>query len=1324
MGKRKTTSKYRSSTPDLPEIDSNLSHNNDRSASPSHSDHTCFLKITTAVFLCVLVYVDDIIIASNNDAAVDELKAQLKSCFKLRDLGPLKYFLGLEIARSAAGIYVGQRKYALDLLDETGLLGCKPSSIPMDPSVKFSKETGGDFVDAKAYRRLIGRLMYLQITRPDIAFAVNKLSQFSEAPRQAHQRAVMKILHYIKGTIGLGLFYSSKAELQLQVFADADFQSCKDTRRSTNGYCMFLGSSLISWKSKKQQVVSKSSAEAEYRALSFATDELLWLDHFFKELQVPLSKPTLLWCDNTAAIHIANNSVFHERTKHIESDCHSVRERLVAGLFKLLHVNTHLQLADPFTKALYPSTFRNFAESNSRETTAFSIWWSQLPFECFWPFVWQNLKLHGFRSCIEKERKALLELKKFVMSRCEEQEHEYVLPSWTNDTKSDCCRWEDIKCNRTSKRVMSLSLYKLYFSESSLLNLSLLHPFEEVQSLDLSMSRFNGLVDDVEDYKSLRRLRNLQILNFSSNEFNNSIFPFLNAATSLTTLFLRNNYMYGPFPAKELKNLTNLELLDLKGNFLNGSMPVREFPYLKKLKALDLSSNRIYSSMEWQGLRNLTNLEVLSLGSNNYHSPEPIPIEVFCELKNLRELDLRENYFVGQLPLCFGSLNKLRFLDLSSNQLSGNIPPSFSSLESLEYLSLSDNSFEGFFSLSPLANLTKLKVFKMSSTSVMLQVETENNWQPKFQLSVVVLRLCSLEKIPNFLMYQKNLRLVDLSDNRLSGIIPAWLLENNPELEALQLKNNSFTIFQMPTTVHNLQVLDFSENDIGGLFPDNIGRVIPNLVHMNGSNNGFQGNFPSSIDEMKNISFLDLSYNNLSGELPQSFVSGCFSLRILQLSHNKFSGHFLPRGTNFTSLFVLRINNNLFTGKIGFGLLTLVDLNILDMSNNFLEGALPPSILVLEHLTFLDLSANLLSGALPPLVGSLFWSSVFLHNNNFTGPIPDILLESVHILDLRNNKLSGNIPQFVNTQDMSILLLRGNNLTGFIPRELCELINIRLLDLSNNKLNGFIPSCLNNLSFGPGGNEDNFFYLGALSPLENFYLGLYKSTFGVEDFRLDYRTHLKIEIQFAAKHRYDSYTGAFELTEGILDYMYGLDLSSNELSGVIPAELGELSKLRALNLSRNFLSSHIPDSFSKLEDMESLDLSYNMLHGSIPHQLTNLTSLAVFNVSYNNLSGIIPQGRQFNTFDENSYLGNPLLCGPPTDRSCEAKKNSEEIDNGGEEDDDEGAIDMLVFYWSTAATYVTALISILVLMCVDCSWRRAWLRLVDAFIASAKSKVS
>lgn len=221
----------------------------------THSDHTCFLKHADALFLCVIVYVDDIVICCNNDSEVALLKSQLKDHFKLRDLGPMKYFLGLDIARSSDGIHVCQRKYSLDFLADTGLLGCKPSSVPMDPSLKLTsdpKVNPSDLpVDAEAYRRLVGRLMYLQITRPDLTFAVNTLSQFSSAPRQSHHKALMKVLHYVKGTVGQGLFYSCKAEMQIQAFADADWGSCQYSRRSTSGYCIFIGTSLIAWRSKK-----------------------------------------------------------------------------------------------------------------------------------------------------------------------------------------------------------------------------------------------------------------------------------------------------------------------------------------------------------------------------------------------------------------------------------------------------------------------------------------------------------------------------------------------------------------------------------------------------------------------------------------------------------------------------------------------------------------------------------------------------------------------------------------------------------------------------------------------------------------------------------------------------------------------------------------------------------------------------------------------------------------------------------------------------------------------------------------------------------------
>nr|VDD64415.1 unnamed protein product [Brassica oleracea] len=750
-------------------------------------------------------------------------------------------------------------------------------------------------------------------------------------------------------------------------------------------------------------------------------------------------------------------------------------------------------------------------------------------------------KLHGYKSCIQKERKALLELKQYLISISEEGQSDYVLTTWTNETKSQCCRWEGVKCSRTSGRVTKIAFGDLFLKESSFFNLSFLHPFEEVQSLDLSECAFSALFDDIQGYKSLSRLRKLEILDLSSNEFNNSIFPFLNAATSLKTLFLGFNKMDGPFPVKdslsELRNLTKLELLDLSGNGYNNSMP-----------------------------------------------------------SSIYELYLSGNYFSGRLPLCLGSLNKLHVLDLSLNQLSGNLPSSFSRLESLEYLSLSDNNFTGLFSLNLLANLTRLKVFKLSSTSDMLLVDTETTWLPKFQPSIASLPFCGLEKIPNFLMYQKKLHLLYLSSNRISGTTPSWLLANNPELEVLQLQNNSFTVFQIPTTVHILQFLDLSANNINGVLPDDIGHVLPNLKHMNGSHNGFQGNFPSSIGEMKNISFLDLSHNNLSGELPRSLFTGCYSLQILHLSHNHLGGDVLPRQTNLTSLVVLRMDNNLFTGEIGDGLLTLVNLSVLDMSNNLLrgsvpilipnssdmfmlllsnnllEGTLPSSLLANQHLNFLDLSGNLLSGALPSYDSSMYGIKLFLHNNSFTGEIPRTLLENAEILDLRNNKLSGSIPQFVNTMDMRIFLLKGNNLTGSIPRDLFGLKNIGLLDLSNNKLSGNIPSCLYNLSFGSGeyeqvrnGASEAYGFVPSLQR------ELYRTTFLVDEFKIDYETYMSFEIQFAAKQRYDSYTEESEFSIGTVDFMYGLDLSSNELSGVIPSELGELSKLRAMKSVSQFL---------------------------------------------------------------------------------------------------------------------------------------------------------
>lgn len=206
----------------------------------SVSDTTLFVKETPTGFLALLIYVDDIVIASNNPDDLAHLKVVLSKAFKIKDLGPLHFFLGFEIARSSKGISVCQRKYTLDILEDVRLLSCKPSSIPMDPYTSLSKESGQPLESANPYRELIGRLLYLTITRPDITFAVQKLSQFMHAPTDVHLHAGHRVLKYLKGNPGLGLFYVADSELCLNTFADANWTSCPDSRRSTSEYCVYL----------------------------------------------------------------------------------------------------------------------------------------------------------------------------------------------------------------------------------------------------------------------------------------------------------------------------------------------------------------------------------------------------------------------------------------------------------------------------------------------------------------------------------------------------------------------------------------------------------------------------------------------------------------------------------------------------------------------------------------------------------------------------------------------------------------------------------------------------------------------------------------------------------------------------------------------------------------------------------------------------------------------------------------------------------------------------------------------------------------------------
>ncbi|CAN1192604.1 Retrovirus-related Pol polyprotein from transposon TNT 1-94 [Linum perenne] len=324
----------------------------------SNSDHSLFIYTTDRDMIVLLVYVDDIILAGSNEGLIEKIKSRLHTHFKIKDLGKLKYFLGLEVARSREGINVCQRKYCLELIEESGMLHKKPSKIPCDYKLKLRADEGQEITDIQLYRQLVGKLHYLTITRPDISYAVQQLAQFQAKPTDIHLEAAYKVIRYLKMAPGQGLFFSADSSLQLVGYSDSDWASCPDSRRSTSGYCLFLGTSLISWKTKKQSTVSRSSSEAEYRALAHLCCEVQWLTSLLLDLGVSQSEPTQLFCDNQSAIHIAQNPVFHERTKHIEIDCHVVRERLLSGLVRLNYVPTEIQLADLFTKGLPAARLR------------------------------------------------------------------------------------------------------------------------------------------------------------------------------------------------------------------------------------------------------------------------------------------------------------------------------------------------------------------------------------------------------------------------------------------------------------------------------------------------------------------------------------------------------------------------------------------------------------------------------------------------------------------------------------------------------------------------------------------------------------------------------------------------------------------------------------------------------------------------------------------------------------------------------------------------------------------------------------------------------
>ncbi|XBI16034.1 hypothetical protein VPH35_058358 [Triticum aestivum] len=648
----------------------------------------------------------------------------------------------------------------------------------------------------------------------------------------------------------------------------------------------------------------------------------------------------------------------------------------------------------------------------------------------------------------------------------------------------------------------------------------------------------------------------------------------------------------GPIPWW-ITNYTNLMRLDLTANVsLSGAIPSR-IENLTKLTFLDLSYNRLSGK---------------------------IPKALFT-LPSLQEVVLSSHELCGTLEDIPDPISSfLHDIDLSNNNLAGHIPKSFFELSRLQVLLLDSNHFEGTVELSLLWKLKALDSLSLSNNMLSV-IDVEDGYPFSYPHNIRKLELacCNLTKIPIALRYANEMLYLDLSNNRIDGVIPSWIWVNWKDTIGLDLSHNMFTgLENSPSVVlmHNLEILDLSSNKLHGSVPIPL-TASNSQVLLDYSNNNFSyiipdfGTYlPNKTYSLRPEYYLNLSRNKLSGHIPRSICTQQ-ELEVLDLSYNNFGGRVPSCLIQSSSISILKLTDNHFRGKLPGNIVEGCMLQIIDLNSNRVEGKIPRSLSNCRSLEVLDIGRNQILDTFPSWLGKM---------------------SNLRILILRSNQLYGSIGGPAESDATSK-----------------HFSSLQIVDLTSNNFSGSLS-----LKW-----FDKLETMMVNSTGEGYALGLRGLYYQ------EILTFKGVDLTFTK----------------ILTTFKMIDFSNNAFDGPVPNSVGKLIALHGLNMSNNAFTGRIPSQLGDLVQLESLDLSRNKLSWEIPQDLTSLTYLAVLNLSSNNLTGMIPEGQQFSSFTNSSFEGNEGLSGRPLSKQCNSSGTGT-LDSSVSSQDSVGTIVLFVLVGS------------------------------------------